>query len=349
MNWTALFTFIIANLIACTACAQAPFPGQTTQKGPAGSTPGVQATMPGTAAQGGPAENTPGTLAPMPGTATPNAPAENPAAAPSAMPGAQTPDAPAGSPATAPAPIPGAAAQSKPTGTVPGADEIMTAIDASDLITRGFSDAAIAVLLSNRWGFDRESAIKKGWTDEQIIRDLVTKTKKLPPVGGVNRLKQHEDEGDKLFRNSNYGGAAKEYSLAIAYSEQSDKLYQLRAETYVQYLKTVLFPAAQSRSFSGKQAPRDRSRSLLCHAIRYDYATASDLNKKYLEALNADIYLLAERIKKDPANNESDGSTGRIAPMARFRHLERLKKDAIQTGVKIRKSMDHYKPLCEAK
>jgi len=345
MNWTALITYIIATGFACSAYAQAPFPGQTTQNGPAGGVPGVQAPMPGTATQGGSAGSADGPLAPMPGTATQNAPAGSPAAAPAPMPGAQTPDSPAGSPAA----MPGATTREKPAGTVPGMDEIMTAIDASELITRGFSDAAIATLLSNRWGFDRDSALKKGRTDEQIIRDLVTKTKELPPVGGVNRSKQHEDEGDKQFRDSHYGRAAKEYSLAIAYSGKSVKPYQLRADTYVRYLKTVLPAAANSKSFNGKQVLADRSRSLMCHAIHFDYAKASDLNKKYLAALNADIYLLAGKIKKDTANYEATGSDGRIAPMARLQHLERQKKVAIQTGTTIKKSIDDYKLFCAAR
>jgi cytochrome c-type biogenesis protein CcmH/NrfF len=52
-------------------------------------------------------------------------------------------------------------------------NEILTAIDVVDLMQRGSSDADIAKLLSDQSGYDRASALKKGNTDEQIIRSLI--------------------------------------------------------------------------------------------------------------------------------------------------------------------------------
>jgi hypothetical protein len=244
----------------------------------------------------------------------------------------------------------------------------MTAIDVADLMMRGRSDTEIAMTLSTQREFDRASALKKGQTDGQIIQYLVTKPvnlpENLPAVDRNNRSEKHADDGDKQFRQSNYGRAAKEYSLAIAYSDKSVRPYQSRAEAYMQHMKTVLFPSSSS-STNGDKMGRDRSKALLCHAIHFDYAKANDMNRRNLAAINADIYLLAEKMKKDDTNYELKSSDSKVAPhltatpyhdkstqqsidMARWRRFQRLKKDAIRNGVSIKTAMRDYEQLCQA-
>ena len=282
----ALFAFMIANMIAFAAYAQAPPPGAVPQ-GPAGSAPGAQPPLPGAVPQG-PAGSAPGAKPPLPG-AVPQGPAGSAPGAKPPLPGAvpqgpaggapgmqapppgAVPQGPAGSAPSAKPPLPGAVPQvpagsapgakpplsgavpKVPAGSPPGAEQIMTAIDVSDRLSRGDSNAEIATLLSYQKDFDRASALKKGQTDEQIIKYLITKTENLPPVQGVDRAKQHENEGDKQFRASNYNRAAKEYSLSIAYSDKSFRPYQSRADSYMQYLKTVLIPATKSGASGEKR------------------------------------------------------------------------------------------------
>jgi hypothetical protein len=241
----------------------------------------------------------------------------------------------------------------------------MTAIDAADLMMRGRSDAEIASTLSSQRDFDRAAALKKGQTDGQIINYLVTKPVSLPPMDGDNQSKKHADEGDKQFRQSDYGRAAKEYSLAIAFSDKSLAPYQSRGQVYMQYLKTVLLPAAGKIPAVGDKRDPDRSKALLCHAIRFDYAKAKDMNRRNLEAINADIYLLAGKMKRDDTNYELKSSDSKVAPhltvtpyhdkstqqsidMARWRRFQRLKKDTIRTGDSIRAAMRDYDLVCQA-
>jgi hypothetical protein len=72
-------------------------------------------------------------------------------------------------------------------------------------------------------------------------------------VAGINLSKQHETERNKQYRESRYGKAAKEYTLAIEYSGQNPAQYKLRADTYKQYLKTNLIAAAKSGADNAKR------------------------------------------------------------------------------------------------
>ncbi len=353
LRWIAVFAFLIANMVVCAAYAQAPPPGSTLQKSPAGGPPEAQAPLPGAAIQKGPAGSPPDSKATPPGAAIPIGPAGNPPGAQAPPPGAANPKGPAGSPPEAKVPLPGAANQKGPAADVDG---ITTAIDVADLLNRGVSNAEISTLLSNQKGFDRTSALKKGQTDEQIIKNLITTTKNLPPVEGVDRAKQHEDEGDKQFRASNYSKAAKEYSLSIAYSDKSFRPYQSRADAYMQYLKTILIPATKSSSANG-EVFRDRSKALLCHAIHFDYAKAKDINNKHLEAINADLYLQIYNMKKGAKNYDSESKitpghakeTRESLEMIRLRRLNQSKKNAIRNGVNIQAAIRDYELVCQTK
>jgi hypothetical protein len=251
-------------------------------------------------------------------------------------------------------PLPGAG-QQVPAGSPPGAEQIMTAIDVSDMLSRGDSNAEIATLLSNQKGFDRASALKKGQTDEQIIKYLITKTGDIRPVAGINMSKQHETEGNKQYRESRYGKAAKEYTLAIEYSEQNPVPYKLRADTYKQYLKTNLIAAAKSGADNA--ALVDRSKALLCHAIQFDYTQAYDLNQKALDAINADTYLLSNKMNQDITNYEQDSkvtpyhikSAERTHDQRRLRNLYQSQRAAIQAGVDIKAATKDYEAVCQTK
>ena len=330
----ALFAFMIANMIVFAAYAQAPPPGAVPQ-GPAGSPSGAQAPLPGAVPQGA-SGSLPGAQPPLPGAVQ---------------------QGPAGSPPGATPPLPGAPIKPGPAGSPPGAEQIMTAIDVSDMLSRGDSNAEIATLLSNQKGFDRASALKKGQTDEQIIKYLITKTGSLRPVAGVNMSKQHENEGNKQFRESRYGKAAKEYTLAIEYSRQNPEPYKLRADAYKQYLKTNLIAAAKSGSDKARRALFDQSKALLCHAIQFDYAKANDLNQKALAAINADTYLLSNKMNQDKTNYEPESnvtpyhikSAEKTHDSRRLRNLYQSQRAAIQAGANIKAAIQDYELVCQTR
>jgi hypothetical protein len=353
MKWIALFAFMIASLIVCTAYAQTPLPGSTIQNGPAGSAPGAQAPLPG-AVQKGLTGSIPEAQAPLPG-AIQKGPTGSIPEAQAPLPGAIQ-KGPTGSAPGAQAPLPGAAMQKGPAGSALRVDEIMTAIDVSDLLNRGLSNAEIATLLSNEKGFDRASALKKGETDEQIIKYLITKTRNLPAVAGVKKSNQHENEGGKQYRESHYGKAAKEYTLAIEYSRENPEPYKLRADAYKRYLKTDLIAAAKSAD-NAKRVRFDQSKALLCHAIQFDYTKANALNQKALAAINADTYLLSNQMNRDITNYEPDSnvtpyhikSAQKTHDSRRLRNLYRSQRAAIQAGVNIKAAIQDYELVCQTK
>jgi hypothetical protein len=125
----------------------------------------------------------------------------------------------------------------------------------------------------------------------------------------------------------------------------------------MQYLKTVLLPATKSSSANGKTVFRDRSRALLCHAIHFDYAKANDINNKYLAAINADLYMLRDNMKKDTTNYDSESKvtpghtkeTRQSLEMIRLRRLNHSKRDAIRTGVNIKAAIRDYELVCQTK
>jgi hypothetical protein len=334
----ALFAFMIANMIVFAAYAQAPLPGAAPQV-PAGSPPGMQPPLPGAVPQG-PAGSPPGMQPPPPGA---------------------VPQGPAGSPLGAQPPLPGAVPQGA-TGSPPGVEQIMTAIDAAESLNRGVSNAEIATLLSSQKGFDRASALKKGQTDEQIIKYLITKTGTLRPAAGANMSKQHENEGDKLYRESHYGKAAKEYTLAIEYSGENPELYKLRADVYKQYLKTDLIAAAKSDPGKAKRDLSDQSKALLCHAIQFDYTRADDLNQKALAAIIRDTYLaIIKYAYFAPITNEEQDikvtpypikSAQKSHELRRLRYMyetKRAEKDAIQADANIKAAIQDYELVCKTK
>ena len=169
--------------------------------------------------------------------------------------------------------------------------------------------------------------------------------------------KQHENEGDKQYRESQYGKAAKEYTLAIEYSGQNPAPYKLRADTYKQYLKTNIITAAKSGSDNAKSAHMDRSKALLCYAIQFDYTQAYDLNQKALAAINADTYLLSNKMNQDITNYEQDSkvtpyhikSAEKTHDERRLRNLYQSQRAAIQAGNSIKAAMKDYEVLCQTK
>ncbi len=176
------------------------------------------------------------------------------------------------------------------------AGEVLTAIDVALLMMGGSADADISKSLAGQSGFDRETVLAKGNSDEQIIRYLVIYKNPYDSVGDPNQFLIRKAEGDKYYQKKEYEKAAKEYTLAARYSTDKYEPYKLRADSYKQYLLTKLNPQAEASSDKAKQDLIDRSRTLLCHAIGADYAKARSLNNKALSDTVVQLNALRSRM-----------------------------------------------------
>jgi hypothetical protein len=238
---------------------------------------------------------------------------------------------------------------------VSAADEIVTAIDVVDLMQHGSSDADIAKLLSDRLNFDRESALKKGTTDAQIIEYLIADaTKNVKNISDNTRSVQHKTKGDNHYKKSQYDKAAKEYTLAIRYSEDKYEPYKSRADTYKQYAVAKLSAVAGSDSDKAKQGRVDASRGLICNAIYADYTKAMAINEKTLSNITLEFNALkdkmtSENIVYDPNSNAEPyryKSAKKTLNMRRLNQLNLLRRDAYNANVSMKKSLSDYKLVC---
>jgi len=240
-----------------------------------------------------------------------------------------------------------------------GENEILTAIDVVDLMQHGSSDADIAKVLSDRRGYDRESALKKGNTDEQIIQSLISD----PAKKAIDDKKsmQHRTEGDIYFRKSQYDKAAKEYTLAVKYSDNKYEPYMLRADTYKQYLKTQLNPVPESFSDKAKQHLFDKSKRLLCNSIHADYSEAMRVNDKTVSDIVLEINALKGKMISRTFVSEKDSKVAASRYRAgqnvhNMRKLNKLNASylAAQKANKavhntINAAISDYKLVCEVK
>ena len=256
--------------------------------------------------------------------------------------------------------MPGAAPpQKEKAALVSGENEILTAIDVVDLMQRGSSDADIAKLLSDQSGYDRASALKKGKTDEQIIKSLIANPTKKTIDSKVSV--KHKIEGDKYYRESQYDKAAKEYTLAIQYSDNKYEPYKLRADTYKQYLKTKLSPVSGSSTEKGRQDLFYQSKRLLCSSIYEDYSEAIRLNDKTVSDIVLELNVLKNKMSKQTIIYEEDSKVAasryrggqNIHDTRRLQRLYQLHIAAQTANKAIRKTIDEaisdYKLVCEAK
>jgi hypothetical protein len=238
-------------------------------------------------------------------------------------------------------------------GNVP-AQEILTAIDVAELIKSGSSDADIAKQLSVQQGFDRESALKGGQTDQQIIMGLVTGAYASNNIPDKNKAVSHKFAGDKYLKESKYEKAASEYSLAIKYSKDNPALYKTRGDSYKQYLKSKM-PASPSVSGDeAKYASAARARLLVCGSINSDYKKVIALNRDLIENNELQINILKTDMnkKKGPSQDKSDvapyhyRAAGNIHGMREMNRLYRIHRAAMQTDLSTRKALEEYKVLC---
>jgi hypothetical protein len=230
--------------------------------------------------------------------------------------------------------MPAAVPPQKDKGAIASAEhEILTAIDVVDLMQRGSSDADIAKLFSDQ--------PKKTIDDKESM--------------------QHKMEGDKYYRESQYGKAAKGYTLAIKYSDDKYEPYKLRADTYKQYLKTKLNPVSGSDADKTRQDLLDKSKRLLCNSIYADYSDAIKINDKTVSDIVLELNVLKNKMSKKIIIYEKDSKvvasrykgSQNIHDMRRLEKLYQTYPAARKANKAIRETIDEamsdYKLVCEAK
>lgn len=239
----------------------------------------------------------------------------------------------------------------------PQAEDILTAIDVADLISSGTGDSDIAKALSLQWGFDRQAALKKGNTDEQIIKYLITKGKSAKKSIDDKKAQQLNSQGDIFYKASQFEKAAKEYTRAINCSENKYGPYKFRADAYKQVLTAKWNPALQSNASEARQPLFDKSRTLLCYATYSDYATARKINDNFLAKASSEITVLKARLeeqrmkyqvnRKDTLSREIRARN--VLDVRQLTYLSRLQEDVIQANITIDKAISDYKLICQTK
>jgi hypothetical protein len=235
------------------------------------------------------------------------------------------------------------------------AKEILTAIDVAEMIKSGSSDADIAKLLSGQNDFDRESALKNGNTDQQIIMGLLTGAYPSNIIPDKNKAVRHKFQGDKFLKESKFEKAASEYSLSIKYARDNQLPYKSRGDSYKQYLMTRL-PASQGvAEDKAIHSSTSRARLFVCGSIFSDYKKVIALNNDLMENNELQINILKTDMskKKVPSQDKSDvapnyyRAAGNIHGMREMDRLFRIQRAARQTDITTRKALADYKTVCK--
>jgi hypothetical protein len=232
--------------------------------------------------------------------------------------------------------------------------DVKSAIEVAGLINKGKSDSDVAIILARQFGFDRETALKTGTSDRQIILKLLSGTDAAVKKLDKNQSITHKFDGDKLYRESKFEKAAREYTLAINASKDSAPLFKSRGDSYKNYLAG----AAPATSKGPKNAPQIElskpSREILCNSIYSDYKNAIKANNVTLRDIESKLIILNDNMTN---RRTADLVKGEVAPfhyraagnihgMREMDSLYRAQRAAKQTEMGIRKSIGEFRQVC---
>ncbi len=262
------------------------------------------------------------------------------------------------SPAFAAGQPPGAGHQADAVLGARDTEGVVTAIDVAEQWIAGQTDADIAASLSVQKGFDRQSALKRGTTDEMILWNLIGNAGDTPRMTDASKSVEHRSAADRHLREMRYDLAAQEYTKAIIFSGKSGEMYLLRANAYRQYLSNVLIPAMQRNAEPANRGRYDKSKRLVCRALYSDYESAKRANEQKIEDIRARMNAIQGRMSAmvtegettyvvDPYYKKSAQNTHNMLEM---RRLNRALRAANQPGVNLdaNKALSECKTLCEA-
>lgn len=226
----------------------------------------------------------------------------------------------------------------------PASGEMLTAIDAATMTSRGVSDAEIVRALSRR---------PRTGNGEEMISYLVANQKSPAAVIDARRATAHKNAADRYFREASFAIAAKEYALAIEAGGTDYLLYEGRANSYASHLKTELLPRQGVYSGARSAAQLDRSKAILCDAAASDYQEARRLNDKAMADIAGDIYLLQYNMKTFMDSRVSPDvkpyygkSAQKSVDMLKLRQLSQAQKIAYQDARKIKLEQAELASIC---
>jgi hypothetical protein len=237
----------------------------------------------------------------------------------------------------------------------PAVDEVLTAIDVAELISRGSSEPDIVNLLSSRQKFDAASARNKGKTDEQIIAYLIDNQDRSKKGNDRNQSIRHRTDGDKYFLEAQYKKAAKEYASAIAFSKEDYTPYKLRGDAYKKYLTAEFSQSPGTKADEAKNDLLKKTRVLLCRSIYSDYTKATEIIdeaiRKNIAEINAIKFRMEQRSPNYEAEDKASPSRSRTAQeikdMRHYRTLTQIQGIANQAKSKMKMAVADYKLACE--
>ena len=237
----------------------------------------------------------------------------------------------------------------------PAVDEVLTAIDVAELISRGSSESDIVKLLSSRQKFDAVSARNKGKTDEQIIAYLVANQDRSKKGNDRNQSIRHRTDGDKYFLEAQYKKAVKEYSSAIEFSKEDYLPYKSRGDAYKKYLAAEFSPLAENKTDEAINNLLKKTRKLFCGSIYSDYTKATEIVdeaiRKNIAEINAIKFRMEQRNPNYGADDKASPSRSRTAQDIKdMRHLRTLGQTqgiANQAKNKMKMAVADYKLVCE--
>jgi tetratricopeptide (TPR) repeat protein len=232
--------------------------------------------------------------------------------------------------------------------------DILTAIDVATLLKNGSSAADVAKSASEQRGFDRQSALKAGKTDLQILNYLISGTVYAKDVSDKNMAIRGKFDGDKLFKESRFDKAAAHYTLAIRNARDKYDLYKARGDSYKQYLKTKGAVSTKKGAAGAAQSPDDMAMRLVCSATNSDYRNSLRLNGELIQKLDTKIKVLNGKMGSKNVANPQDTkvapyhnrAAGNILDMREMRVLYSSRTTARQTDIDLKKSLADVKLMC---
>lgn len=229
--------------------------------------------------------------------------------------------------------------------------EILSAFDVATLRESGFSDADIAKLLAEQRGVNKDFAPIKGKPDQQVIYYLLTYAKPKGKVPDLGKTVTHKAQGATALKEGLYEKAAKEFSLAINFSDNDYEPYKSRADSYMQFLEAKPLAAPVTTTAEKKPAVSKEMKSLLCNCIYNDNHFASLLNNKEVQSGIFEMDRLRDRMQElrdnpDPSVDYKRKSYENILNMRLLQQVYYRQREAYQAGVNIRKAQTEYNTVC---
>jgi hypothetical protein len=239
----------------------------------------------------------------------------------------------------------------EPINNTPQNQEIVSAFNVADFMEKGTSDTEIVQLLSKQRDMDLSAASLKGKSDEQVMYYLLSVAEPKGKVIDLGKNVTHKAAGDAALEGKLYEKAAKEYSLAINFSNDKHDIYKLRGDSYLEYLKSKLPLTSPEKQDEATRPLFERKRKLFCNSIVADYRTAGRLIDKSIhdgitKMQELEVSMLELRKDTDETLKFKKRSYSNINIMRDMRRLLYQQSSAKSAIKHLGLAMDEYKTVC---